>query len=56
MTVAIEDPLGLNRANVQDVPIAEKPSDISTLSEGAAQGLSLMGSRHSQGGHTVMND
>jgi decaprenylphospho-beta-D-ribofuranose 2-oxidase len=56
MPITIDDSLGLNRVELQSMPIANAPADIANIVDRAAPtSISVVGSRHSQGGHTVAN-
>ncbi len=52
----IQDLIGLNACSIAKAPIVGDESDLVALLRPANQRLSIAGSRHSQGGHTVSTD
>lgn len=54
MPMQVADLLGLNELSLANMPIARTPAQMLRLVQQANTQVSLMGSRHSQGGHTVV--
>jgi decaprenylphospho-beta-D-ribofuranose 2-oxidase len=54
MTLLIDDLLGLNTVTLASMPIAHSADSLKALLQSPNKPVALTGSRHSQGGHTVM--
>ncbi len=57
MSLTVDDSLGLNRTTLQSMPVAYDQGDIAELVGRAKHAaVSMVGSRHSQGGHTLADE
>lgn len=56
MTLQIDDLLGLNPVMLDSMPVAHNTRSLQSLIKNSKTPVSVTGSRHSQGGHTVFPD